>query len=209
MTFYSASGLRDIALWLDELIEGRKQTTQQAIADCAGSSGSTIGSLRMHRHNQPDLFVSRKPDPDLILSLGRCIPDPQTEQPFADEWRLLWVAIGKEPLRTPPPPTPPSSHPYPAAQRELKRLIKKLGGLEKAATLWHLSPDRLLELLHGTGDRVIPDTREAHQIVRVSYEDKLINRISDLYLDPSPEPKSAAPKSVDSANPPSPSPDAR
>lgn len=151
--FYSPQGLKEIAVYLDDLIDKQQRYTQQAIADCAGVSSSTIASLRMHRHNREEI-VSRKPDPDLLIKLTWCIPDPQTDKPFQDEWRLIRVANGFEPLflkridaKTDPVDQPGQDKlPYPAAVETIRKGMGKRS-LKSFAARVEIEPERLEEIL--------------------------------------------------------------
>ncbi len=180
--FYSSLGLRDIALWLDELIDQQKRYTQVAIADCAGSSSSTISSLRQHRFNREHEMVGRKPEPDLILALGRCIPDPATGAIFADPWRLIRVATGFEDLRpTAGRLTSAEGQLYlPTTQNKGLKALKKAQGnatIEAFAEACGLPPQTMGEILAGR----IPTKFECAKIAAYIYPDKDTRKLMELY----------------------------
>lgn len=135
--FYSPNGLKQVAELLDATVE---QISQNELARQAGVSASTIGNLRLHRHNTSEL-IGKKPDPDTLLVLAPFITDPRTGQPFCPE-EFLRVARGHLSLEAPHPFI--SAVDYLQAQMN-QRSLSKVELAERA----RISVDRLQQILDG------------------------------------------------------------
>lgn len=92
MEFYSPQGLKMVALLVEDLIEHRKQWSQNALGESLGVSGTTIKNLRLNRLNTDKIL--HEPHPTLILRLASYITNPLTGDRFDSE-DFLRVARGQ------------------------------------------------------------------------------------------------------------------
>lgn len=105
-SIYDPNGLRDLALYLDDLLEGpsRKFNSQNEFGEIAGVPPNTIKSIRGNRDLTRDRFEEgkfHKPTLESLLAIAAVIPDPLTGESFDPEGRpcrLEAVARGWESL---------------------------------------------------------------------------------------------------------------
>lgn len=123
MHIYSPQGLRDLAIYLDNLIEGKDAPfqSQNQLAEISGVPANTLKALRRNRSLTGEVFEDgqryHKPTIETILTLAAAIPDPATSRPFDPEGqpcRLEAVVRGWEPLWKPETRWKPiaKEHPY-------------------------------------------------------------------------------------------------
>lgn len=108
-SIYSPIGLRDFALYLDELLEQPSWpvgfASQNELGELAGVPPNTIKSIRRNRDLTEERFAEgyyHAPKIETILALAPFLPDPKTGAPFdpnGHPCRLEAVLRGWEPLR--------------------------------------------------------------------------------------------------------------
>jgi hypothetical protein len=94
---YSPKGLRDIAKYLDELIDGRNLFSQNRLGELSGISSGTIGTLRTNALIVDEIIHA--PSIKTLYRLAKHLPDPDRPNTNLTPERLRRVAFGEEPLR--------------------------------------------------------------------------------------------------------------
>ena len=98
MGFYSAEGLRTVALLLDHLLDVQKPFTQNYFAELTGIAPNTIKNLRSNRSNTDG--IGYRPDPDTLIALVPYLKHPETGEPLTED-ELIRLARGQIKI-TPP-----------------------------------------------------------------------------------------------------------
>lgn len=181
--FWDAEGLRTIA----ELIQAeldKNGRNLKVLERETGVSRQTIANLLKNLNNSPGQS-GWTPKPEIILNLARAISNPDAIGEKFQPRALLAIATGETRLASAINATERylvQNLPYPAAVIELWRLIGTRT-VERAARDWNIPVSRLNELLR-SDDPVLatPSYTEISRIVR-SYDDKLANRLINLYAD--------------------------
>lgn len=182
--FWDAEGLRTVA----ELIEAELKKhgrNKNVLERESGVSRQTIANLLKNLNNSPGQ-PGWTPQPEIILNLAQAISNPDAGGEKFKPRELLAIATGDSRLKS-------AIHaserylvqnlPYPAAVVELWRLIGTRT-VERAARDWGVPASRLNELLRSDDPiRATPTYTEIARIVSKSYDDKLANRLINLYAD--------------------------
>lgn len=176
---YDPNGLRDLAIYLDDLIDGDKPLfeSQNALGELAGVSPNTIKGLRKNRDLTPEGFENgsyHKPTIEVLLALAPHLPDPLTGKPFeptARPCRLEAVARGWEPLHPPKPQAKGRKSKHSAIVLIQSAYAKAPDAFAKSG-LSRESLDRLL-----TGDR--PTVEEAFRLAEAL--NVPMEKLFDLY----------------------------
>lgn len=92
MEFYNPEGLKTIALLLDDLIDQKKEWSQNALAEASGVSSNTIKNIRRNRLNTTKIL--HDPHPSSLLCLASYVVNPLTGNRFDPE-AFLSVARGQ------------------------------------------------------------------------------------------------------------------
>lgn len=176
-SIYNPHGLRDFALYLDELLEGEKAifSSQNEFGEIAGVPPNTIKSIRRNRDLTPERFAEgkfHKPTIESVLAIAAVIPDPMTGEPFDPEGRpcrLEAVCRGWELLR--PRPKKAKAPANPAVTLIKAAYNKNMSAFVKAG----LSPEAMDRIL--AGDRPsIGELLQLQEALSLDFE-----RLLDLY----------------------------
>jgi DNA-binding CsgD family transcriptional regulator len=180
--FWDSEGLKTVA----ELIRAEeiKRGSRSEIAEVAGYSSQTIFNLMKNLNNYGGEII-KEPHPDTLLNLAVAITNPDTGQPFDPE-ELIKVARGLVRLRSREWENQPlymlQELPYPAAVRELWRLIGDRT-IDRAAQDWGIDSERLRQLLESKDPTIaMPRLTEVWRIVSKSYPDRNANRLMQFYV---------------------------